>query len=368
MRTRTLLLSLLVCLYLAWQVESAEILRYVDTGAVAGGNGTTAGTADDGNQAYQTLAQWEAATEQDLTDAGGDFATVHCNRTNGGGVNPNCAINGFTTSEACYIAIYGDDFPTDGIFDNTKFYSDGGNAKACVSVYDDFVKFINLQFQPTANDVGSTYGITVSLQSAGSVITIDSCIIKGVCSGEGSSYGVFVNDADSTVNVYNTIVYGFISSDYPADAGFLAIRGDAGITNVYNCTVHGNNYGIYRVGGTLTVKNCAVFNNTNDFNGTITIDYCASDDGDGTNAQDFTAEATDWNKVFENYAIGDFRLKDYTTSPCCVGVGTDNPGAGLYSDDIAGTARTSTWDIGAFEYTVGAPPAAGGQVIMIKEF
>ena len=366
MRTRTLLLSLLVCLYLAWQVESAEILRYVDTGAAAGGDGTTAGTADDGNQAYQTLAQWEAATAQDLTDAGGDFATVHCNRTNGGGVNPNCAINGFTTSEACYIAIYGDDFPTDGIFDNTKFYSDGGNAKACVSVYDDFVKFINLQFQPTANDVGSTYGITVSLQSAGSVITIDSCIIKGVCSGEGSSYGVFVNDADSTVNVYNTIVYGFISSDYPADAGFLAIRGNAGITNVYNCTVYGNNYGIFRVGGTLTVKNCAAFNNTNDFNGTITIDYCASDDGDGTNHVHLNENASgEWTAAFTSYSTGDFSVKD--ADSLLYDVGT--PDLFTEDDDIIGTARPqgAAWDIGAFEY-VSAPPSAGGQVIMIKEF
>jgi hypothetical protein len=37
-----------------------------------------------------------------------------------------------------------------------------------------------------------------------------------------------------------------------------------------------------------------------------------------------------------------------------VGEGTDNPGSGLYSDDIIGTARSSPWDIGAFEYTSGA--------------
>ena len=35
---------------------------------------------------------------------------------------------------------------------------------------------------------------------------------------------------------------------------------------------------------------------------------------------------------------------------------TSNPASGLYSDDIIGTARTSTWDIGAFEYLAGSPP------------
>jgi hypothetical protein len=44
-----------------------------------------------------------------------------------------------------------------------------------------------------------------------------------------------------------------------------------------------------------------------------------------------------------------------------VGTGTDDPGAGLYSDDITGTARTSVWDIGADEYVA----AAGGLSIPV---
>lgn len=39
------------------------------------------------------------------------------------------------------------------------------------------------------------------------------------------------------------------------------------------------------------------------------------------------------------------------------GAGTDDPGSGLYSDDITQTARTSTWDIGADEYIAAAAAA-----------
>jgi len=33
------------------------------------------------------------------------------------------------------------------------------------------------------------------------------------------------------------------------------------------------------------------------------------------------------------------------------GYGASDPGSGLFSDDINGTTRTGSWDIGAFEYT-----------------
>jgi hypothetical protein len=71
----------------------------------------------------------------------------------------------------------------------------------------------------------------------------------------------------------------------------------------------------------------------------------------------------DWSQDVIDVDNGDFSL---VADGNCIGNGTDDPSSGLYSDDIIGTARTSTWDIGAFEY-VAAPPASGGQVIMIGE-
>ena len=46
------------------------------------------------------------------------------------------------------------------------------------------------------------------------------------------------------------------------------------------------------------------------------------------------------------------QLEDYRLplGSALIGVGTDDAGLGLYSDDIEGHTRTSTWDIGADEY------------------
>lgn len=109
--------------------------------------------------------------------------------------------------------------------------------------------------------------------------------------------------------------------------------------------------------GNSIAKNCAVFNTGNDFDGFNTIDYCASDDGDGDHPEDFTAEETDWNKVFEDYSTGDFSLKNYTTNPCCMEEGTSLAASQGIWRDITGTERdASAPDIGAFEYVGGAPP------------
>jgi len=90
----------------------------------------------------------------------------------------------------------------------------------------------------------------------------------------------------------------------------------------------------------------------------MTIDHCCSDDGDGTNAQGPSGGS--WANEFTTPGT-DFSL---LAGGNCVGNGTDDPGAGLYSDDIIGTARNTTWDIGAFEIAA-APPATAGQVIII---
>ena len=358
-----MLTKLLLILLLCSVCQAAQIIRYVDPDVAVPGDGTSWDTA------YASLFAWEAAEQTDL-DAANNYMTVYCRSSAGTDDTTGFNISGWTTSVGDYIEIIGADFPSDGVFDDTKYVkaasTDGGNATAITcSTFN--VHFINLQIKVTQTSTYSAWGIIFqSIVDTGAGY-VDSCIIKGVCSGTGAAKGISINDAGWTAYVSNTVIYDFFIE---GDSGFQGISNSIGDVYAYNCTIANCYYGyrreqLYQYG---YFYNCAVFNNTDDFSVPTIVDYCASDDGDGTNEQDFTAEATDWNKVFENYAIGDFRLKDYTTPPCCVGVGTDNPGAGLYSDDIAGTARTSTWDIGAFEYTVGAPPAAGGQVIMIKEF
>lgn len=338
----------------------ADIVRYVDTGADAGGDGTTAATSG-ANCAYQSLSQWEAATQADITGTGD--AIVHCNRTNGGGVDTTAfTMSGWTTDATHEIIITQDDFPDDGVFDDTKYYLfNNDSATQGILIQEDFVTIDKLQIAVYQTGSNTRYGIYISGPGAGSTLYFKKVILKGTndAGAAGACRGIANSDADATAYYINCIAYGFLNSTR-ANAGYYP---NAGANYYYNCVASGNRYGI-GYSGTFTAKNCACFNNYDDFAGTGTIDHCASDDGDGTNAQDFTSEATDWNKVFTDYSTADFTLKNYTTPPCCIGVGTDDPGSGLYSDDIIGTARSSTWDIGAFEYVV--PAAGGGQVIMIS--
>ena len=154
--------------------------------------------------------------------------------------------------------------------------------------------------------------------------------------------------------IYNTIVF---ASTEDSNTHWGINIDDS--TDVYNCVVRGpydiGIRGSEAVGDTVNVKNCAVFNCTDDISdggaGTFTIDYNASDDGDGTNA--VSPSGADWANEYAGYATGNFTL---TAGGNCEGGGTDDPGSGLYSTDIDGDSYTSTWSIGVDAKT-GAPPA-----------
>ena len=92
--------------------------------------------------------------------------------------------------------------------------------------------------------------------------------------------------------------------------------------------------------------------------GGTTVDYCASDDGDGTNA--VAPSGANWANEFSNAAGGDFTL---VAGGNCEGGGTDDPGSGLYSNDMDGDAYTSPWSIG-----VDAKTAAGGASFMQQAY
>ena len=128
--------------------------------------------------------------------------------------------------------------------------------------------------------------------------------------------------------------------------------GSGGYINVWNNTITESGTGINLISSTtrLVAKNNAVFNNTNDFNncGSATLDYNASDDGDGTNAVALNENASgEWTASFTDYAAGDFSVKD--ASAPIYNVCNGDPSSGVYSDDITGFTRTGNWDMGAFE-------------------
>ena len=340
----------------------ALIERYVDTGSAAGGDGTTAATSSgDNTHAYQSLNAWEAAEQTDL-DTANNTHTVHCNRTNAGGIDQlECTVNGWTTSATDFITITADDFPADGIYDATLYLLENNDDSAsALGILEDYVRIVNLQVLDTVTAAARDAIVIAAVGT--SDIRIDSCIIKGNCNGTALCSGINCADADATVTVFNTIFTGFISGDNPADVSFAGIIvQNSTLVKIYNCTFYGNYRGIRQSAGTISTINCLSFNNTDDFSGTVNADYCASDDGDGTNAKTITQSADDWAALVVDAAGDDFHVTNTSSELYQTGNGA-TPKA-TFTDDIIGTTRDAVdlnWDIGAYELIA----AVGGIVIL----
>ena len=152
------------------------------------------------------------------------------------------------------------------------------------------------------------------------------------------------------------------TTNHPAYSILRATSAWTATAHFYNCTVVGGGLrGLDVDQGTITVKNCAVFNNGSTdilVLGGATVDYNASDDSVGTNYVDIspgTPESTEWNKAVMDYANGDYRLKD--TNSVLYHAGLDqNSDSNVPSVDIAGNARPT----GSNPVSIGAFEVAGG--------
>jgi len=332
----------------------ADILRYVDTGSDAAGDGTTSATSSgDNTHAYQSLTQWEVAEDTDLATAN-DTHTVHCNRTNSGGKDTGtCLLFSWGTDATYYPTITQDDFPATGIYDDTKYVLSVTNDE-CLNVRIDYCKIMKLQIEPTTTGSGNAVGIfwrgAVATATVG--LFADSCILKANHTSSGMCYGTECNDGD--YQIINTIIYnGFDQAVRHTNASHVG--------NVFNCTMYGNGIGILRSAGTLNGKNCAIFNCTDDVNGTVVFANCATDDGEdsGNNGNiTITQSADDWAALVVDGAGANFNVTDSSSELYDAGQADIFP----EDDDIIGTARPqgSAWDIGAYELIV----AAGGIVIL----
>ena len=133
-----------------------------------------------------------------------------------------------------------------------------------------------------------------------------------------------------------------------------------GDVTIFNSVFTGADTGVQINGGTAVLKNCALFDNGDDVldnsggSATITIDTCASDDGDGANPVDISpgaTEADDWNGRVRG-------LRPTATSPSRIRTASWRMPArrGGPAADILG-ANYGTADIGAFAFdAAGATP------------
>ncbi len=322
----------------------AIVNRYIDPDVVGGaGDGTT--WAD----AYSSMSAWEAAEETDL-DTANDIHIANFRASSGTDDTTATTLLGWTTSVADYIHLLGNQ--VSGIFDSSKYVLTTTTGAFVLSVLEENVLIEKLQvYQQRVTDSNAILVNAPGQQG----ITINKCIVRLVDAANVHS-GIISTaaGAGSVIDIINSIIY-----DVGTGGSARGVRSnDADLTmNLLNTTIYNSTLGVVRSNGTVTAKNCAIFNCTDDFNGAATINNCATEQGagEGTAGVAITQTADNYAALVVDAAGGNFNVTDASSELYNAGTNIGAP-----PDDIIGTARPQavTTDIGAFELFVGttAPP------------
>jgi hypothetical protein len=325
---------------------ATERLVYVDVDVVGG-----AGDGSSLANAYSSLSVAEAAEQGDISVGTGsdEYVILECHNTGGSADTTKLTINGWTTAAANYILIRANSsYRHAGIWDDAKYRYEQTNVTYALEIVEDYVRFEGVQFGLDVNDDATNMrGIAWYSISASNDLRFSNLLINFTDTSTTWSHAMQCIDADSDVTMENVIIWGGCTWG-------IYVTGSS--AEIVNCTVNGCFNAIYENGtGTYDVYNCLVFENSDDFVGSFnTIDYCASDDGDGTNAVDISGQtADDYAALVVDADGGNFKPTD--ASSALVDAGDDDPtGSGYGSPDAAGNVRSS-WDVGALEYV-----SAGG--------
>jgi len=290
----------------------AEVIRYVDTDA------TGSGTGVDWANAYTSLSAWEAAEQTDLV-SDGDWHHVYCRASSGTADTTGVAINGWTTDSTHYIlveAASGDEAVKSG-WGTTRYRLSTTSMGITTDLTYIHVKGLQIE---TGGD--SCFYINSTITGSNYIYN---CYLRNTTSGFAGAYLRGNPNLYVWNNIIESLAYGIMSRD---TTGTLYAYNNI----VYNCST----VGIRQRGiGTLISTNNASFNNPDDFvqeSGTLTIDHCASDDGDGTNA--VSPSGGDWDNEFVDPANGDFTLLN--TGNCYHGGTENSPDSTLYTTDMEG--------------------------------
>jgi len=291
---------------------------------------------------YDSLYDWEAAQQGDLTGVRNEIAVAKCRCTGGTADTTAFAINGWTTSAADYIKIWTDtseSYRHNGTYQTgNKYRLEISNAGA-ISNLEENIRFIGLQIRLVTINNSDQYA--TDHQATGAVdIQMSYCILRGTNdtgSTQNYHWGVYCRSAASgTYKFWNNYIYDFQAVDarWPIGIG----SNNAGITvYAYNNTIKNCYYGLYQNAGSFIAKN----------NGISGCTQAIREFSEGDISQTTNSTST---PTFEadgiHLAVGDTTWKGAATN-------LYNDANLAFQDDIDGQDRggaAASWDIGADEY------------------
>lgn len=268
-------------------------------------NVDVSGGAADGSSlanAYPTLSAAEAAEQGNLVTSD-EYMNFYVYATAGGTDTTKCTFAGWTTGAGTTtpnsLRVICLEKPSSQTEWSDSIYKIVVSNDDCIVIQLNYMSFTGVQASITNGDNTSDIIFDGSYVSGTSVITIDQCYAKAGTDSVCTCYSFA--DAEQTFYIRSSIGVATStgrSNYHVANTGYI-----------YNCDFTGGAAG-FRSGtsGTYTVANCVVFGTTDDFvigaGSTVTIDYCASDDGDGTHA--IAPSGGNWANEIPNYATGNW--------------------------------------------------------------
>lgn len=335
-------------------------VRYVDPDSTAGGDGTT-NALTGANRAYVSLNAWEAARQAVLSDVEECICeSSHANHT---ADTTAVVITGWTTTATNHISIKTSAGARHaGVWSNSKYRLYVVNATA-LTISEDYVRIEGLQIGKSS--VSSSDRMAIEIFGQGTSDIRLSHFITRHASDVFRQSGIYVQDADALVKIWNWLDYGHpdIASVYNSG---LIVEASATVY-IYSSTVIGGHIGVNAqvAGAVINAKNVyASCNSTSGaplgFGGAGTINQttCASFDATatGTGLDNIAVNTTN----FTNVTAGseDFHIP---SGSALKDVGTDLSADATiaFSTDIDGETRSGTWDVGADELVAGG----GGQTV-----
>lgn len=324
---------------------------------------------------YTSLSAWEADKQVDLTFTD-EIQEAECFAFED---TTAFTIDGWTTSATQYVRVFASAGEGhSGFWDETKFFLSSTDVDL-LYIIEEFVRIEGIQFEVTAGGA-NIQGIRVGRLEVPNLVRIEKCLFKGIISGGGAAACAAVHGDDSAdgnclIELINCVAWDFFITDFPDALVTYGFYNQFSDMRMYNCTTYNCGIG-YKVVGTSfksTAVNCLGYNNeknTNyiDFSPSTTFQNSSNNgstdlSAPGTSVQTDMA-ATDVDLLSETETDSDFLAIDSTSD--CVGTGTDDPLSGVYSDDIRGGTRGSTWDIGSDEFVVVVVAAADGIIPILR--